>query len=798
MREACSGDADRMKEMILGIVSERGKMQNPVTGSGGMLVGTVAELGAHRTEPSVGTRVATLVSLTLTPLRLDEIVELDPASEQVKIKGQAILFGSGIYAEVPSDLDERTVLSVLDVCGAPAWAARLVEPGMKVVVIGAGGKSGMLVSAQASRKVGDDGRVLGLCWPAETVAAAEDAGAEAVAVDCTDPLAVMNAVVEAFEGELADLVVVCANVPGCEGGAILSCDDEGRVLFFSMATSFSSAALVAEGLGKACEMTIGNGFVPGSRGTRSEARSIGTGSPEEVPTMSTILFVNGTIHTNVGTESPMWVLIADNLVKTVHVGASDETPTADRVVDLQGGTLVPAFRDAHVHLPATGLYKTGLDFRGETKASAILDAYEKRAVGGGMLFGGNFEDPLDEPLLGADLDRVVGDQPALLVRADMHSVIASSALMRELKLEELEGVDLGPDGAPTGYLRELAASEAYKWFESNLPRQQQVDAIRAAVQHAYSKGIAEVHEMFVVEWRGWESAEILNEAIDGVALDVAPFFGTTEVERIVEMGIPRIGGDWFLDGSFGSHTAWMSEPYPGEVPAGSTPTGIAYRSDEEVFDFFFRSVEAGLKVGVHAIGDAAIEQCIATWEKVADKVGLDVVRKLGHRIEHFECATDDHIKRAATLGLRASVQPAFDHYWGGPDELYSRRIGWDRARVMNRFRSMADGGLLMGAGSDSTVTPMDPFLQMYSLRHHHREVERLSPRHAFEMNTVGPAAINGHSHIKGSFEAGMQADLVWLDRDPLAVSDEELLATEVLGTWIAGKRVWPEAEAEAS
>lgn len=263
MRAACDDDASAMREMILGIVSERGKMQNPVTGSGGMLVGTVAALGSHRTEPALGTRIATLVSLTLTPLEIEEILELYPVSEQVRIRGRAILFGSGIYGEVPSDLDERTVLSVLDVCGAPAWTARLAQPGMKVVVVGAGGKSGMLCAAQAARNVGESGRVLGLCWPPETVEIAADAGVTAVAVDCTDPMAVLEAVVDAFEGELADLVIVCANVPGCEGGAILACDDEGRVLFFSMATSFSSAALIAEGLGKSCEMTIGNGFVPG-------------------------------------------------------------------------------------------------------------------------------------------------------------------------------------------------------------------------------------------------------------------------------------------------------------------------------------------------------------------------------------------------------------------------------------------------------------------------------------------------------------------------------------------------------
>lgn len=263
IRSECAGDADTMARRIEAIVSERGKMHNPVTGSGGMLLGTVADLGSHRVEPAPGTRVATLVSLTLTPLRLDEVVELDPSSEKVKVKGRAILFGSGIYAPVPEDLPEDLVLGVLDVCGAPAWMARLARKDMRIVVIGAGGKSGMLACAQAIRTMEASGRVLGLCWPEDTVVAAKEAGAEAIAVDCTDPMAVAGAVADAFDGQLADLVFVCSNVPGCEGGAVMACADEGRIVFFSMATSFTAAALSAEGLGKSCEMTIGNGYVPG-------------------------------------------------------------------------------------------------------------------------------------------------------------------------------------------------------------------------------------------------------------------------------------------------------------------------------------------------------------------------------------------------------------------------------------------------------------------------------------------------------------------------------------------------------
>ena len=509
------------------------------------------------------------------------------------------------------------------------------------------------------------------------------------------------------------------------------------------------------------------------------------------------IFLNGRIRTVVDDSDPDWVLVEDESI--AGVGMLEDAPQADRIVDLNGGTLIPAFCDAHAHLPATGLQAAGMDFRDEKSAQKIMDAFAARArTGGSILYGGNFEDPLDRQLSRADLDEAVGRKSALLSRADMHSCVVSSALLENLPLDGIEGVDRDAEGTPTGYLREQAASEAWRWFDANLPRDKQKEAVRTAIDLAYSKGIARIHEMFVVEWRGWDSLEVFMETVAETALHVSPFVGTMEVERVTEMGLPRIGGDMFLDGSFGSHTAWMTEPYASTPPSGSTPTGISYRDDDELFEFFFAAQEAGLMTGVHAIGDAAIEQAIATWEKVADKVGNEAVRTLGHRIEHFECATDDHIARAAKLNLGASVQPAFDRFWGGPDGLYSQRIGWDRAAGMNRFKSMLDAGLVVGAGSDSTVTPLDPFLQMAALREHHVEEQRIGPRVALMLHTYGGQALmRGASAAKlGAIEAGRRADLAVLDRDPVTASVEGMLETEVLGTWIAGERVWPKAEAD--
>jgi predicted amidohydrolase YtcJ len=512
--------------------------------------------------------------------------------------------------------------------------------------------------------------------------------------------------------------------------------------------------------------------------------------------MTTSLLYGGLVRTLVGEETADWVLIDGDRIEAT--GPAGDLPSADRMIDLDGMTLIPAFCDGHVHLPATGLYETGLDFRGERSAGALLDAFRARAEKDpGMVFGGNFEDPLDRPLSRLDLDAAVGERHALLARADMHSCIVSTRLLRELEIAGLEGVDVDDDGAPTGYLREKAAATAWRWFDTNLPREQAMAAIKAAVRRAYSKGVGRVNEMHVVEWRGWEAMHALRDVAQEVALDISPCIAVTDVERIKAMGLPRIGGDWFLDGSFGSHTAWLTEPYDPPPPAGSPPVGIAYRTDAEVRAFFTEGQAAGLQVGVHAIGDAAIEQAISTWEAVARDVGLDAVRALRHRIEHFECATDDHIARAARLGLAASVQPAFDRFWGGEDGLYAGRMGWERASAMNRFKSMLDAGLVVGAGSDSTVTPLDPFLQMASLREHHLETERLDALTALRLHTIGAHSLTRSEHLVGTLAPGMRADFALLDRDPVAVDAESLLDTEVAGAWVAGVRVWPPEAAES-
>jgi len=264
IREAYAGDPDKIRAAVLDIVAARGKMQNPVTGSGGMLTGTVAEAGPDSPLGLVpGQRIATLVSLTLTPLAItDGLARWDALSEQVPCEGHAILFARSIAAVLPDDLPIPLSLAVLDVCGAPALTQRVVKKGDVTVIIGAAGKSGSL-SAAAARQAGAS-KVIGVV-PAEAEAAllrdAAGLADEIVVADARDPVGLAEKAEAA--GGPGDVTVVCVDVAGCEGGAILSTRPGGTVIFFSMATSFSAAALGAEGVAADVTMLIGNGYVPG-------------------------------------------------------------------------------------------------------------------------------------------------------------------------------------------------------------------------------------------------------------------------------------------------------------------------------------------------------------------------------------------------------------------------------------------------------------------------------------------------------------------------------------------------------
>lgn len=261
--ETC-GDIEKIRTRILQIVNERGKMQNPVTGSGGMLIGTIAAIGDDLKDRDlkVGDKIASLVSLSLTPLKIQEITNIKPEIDRVEVKAQAILFESGIYAKLPQDLPENLALAALDVAGAPAQVAKLVKPGQSVLILGASGKSGMLCCYEAMKRVGPTGNVIGLVRDEKKADRLMEMGLchKVIVGNAQSPIEVLNKTLQANKGMEVDVSINCVNVRNTEMSSILPVRDKGTVYFFSMATSFTKAALGAEGVGKDVTMIIGNGF----------------------------------------------------------------------------------------------------------------------------------------------------------------------------------------------------------------------------------------------------------------------------------------------------------------------------------------------------------------------------------------------------------------------------------------------------------------------------------------------------------------------------------------------------------
>ncbi|WP_446897302.1 L-erythro-3,5-diaminohexanoate dehydrogenase [Clostridium sp. LBM24168] len=265
---AQKGNMEKIKENIMEIVENRGKMQNPVTGSGGMLIGTVEKIGSDiqpKTNLEIGDKIATLVSLSLTPLKIYSIKKIYKDIDRVEIDGKAVLFESGLYVKLPEDLSENLALAVLDVAGAPAQTSKMVKKGDRVLVLGGFGKSGILCCYEAKKRAGSTGKVVGLVAFQKDKEYLIKTGFcdEVVVADATNAMEVLERTIHANAGKEFDIAINCVNVQNTEMSTILPVTDNGTAYFFSMATSFTKAALGAEGVGKDVKLYIGNGYTRG-------------------------------------------------------------------------------------------------------------------------------------------------------------------------------------------------------------------------------------------------------------------------------------------------------------------------------------------------------------------------------------------------------------------------------------------------------------------------------------------------------------------------------------------------------
>ncbi|HXM18579.1 MAG TPA: amidohydrolase [Candidatus Tumulicola sp.] len=492
-------------------------------------------------------------------------------------------------------------------------------------------------------------------------------------------------------------------------------------------------------------------------------------------------FVNARVATlDPSTPRAGGVLVADGRVQRLLDGVPTGLPKSVHVVDCAGAAIVPGFFDCHAHLTDTGLLAGEYDFRDCQDVAAMLRRVAR--LDDSVLYAGNFEDHRvaeGRPPLRVELDAVAPDRPVLLTRVDGHSCVVNSSALAAVRVEALEGVERDAEGVPTGRLRGPANYKAQHDFFALIPAPARRRADERAARIALAAGMTCVHNVIVGD-ASLEYLEAEYRANAALPLRVIAKSCSVDVGKIRKLGGRLFGGDIFLDGSIGSRTAALGRDY-----CDGEGRGLLYLDRDQLFELFDEAAEADLSLGVHAIGDRAIEEAIAAWEQVIAKRGP--LRTVRPAIDHFEIAAPEQIARAARCGMLLSMQPAFDHLWGGDQGMYAQRLGADRAKAMNLFKSAKQAGCVICGGSDSPVTPFSALLGIHSLVNHHVPEERFSVEEALRAYTADAAKLSFDEGRRGVLASGMDADFVVLERALEDVPRDTIKDIRVLKTIVAGE-----------
>ncbi|NUS27607.1 MAG: amidohydrolase [Streptomyces sp.] len=474
----------------------------------------------------------------------------------------------------------------------------------------------------------------------------------------------------------------------------------------------------------------------------------------------TVLLRRGEVHSPADPFATAMVVERGQVAWVGSEGAADAfADGVDEVVDLDGALVTPAFTDAHVHTTATGLALTGLDLSDAPSLEAALALVRDFAASrpdDRVLLGHGWDAarwPGGRPPTRAELDAATGGRPLYLSRIDVHSAVVTTAL---LDMTSLGHVD-GPLTADAHHAVRATALGA-------ITPAQRVEAQRTALAHAASLGIGSVHECAGPDISSEDDfTGLLRLAAEQAGPRVVGYWAERDVDKVRELGALGAAGDLFVDGALGSHTACLHGPY-----TDAEHTGIAYLDAAAVAAHVVECTEAGLQAGFHAIGDAAVASVVEGVRAAAEKVGLARVRAARHRVEHAEMLTPETIAAFAELGLTASVQPAFDALWGGEEGMYAQRLGAERARTLNPFAALLRAGVPLAFGSDSPVTPLDPWGTVRAAAFHRTPEHRVSVRAAFTAHTRGGWRAVGRDDA-GVLAPGAPADYAVWRTDELVV-----------------------------
>lgn len=448
-------------------------------------------------------------------------------------------------------------------------------------------------------------------------------------------------------------------------------------------------------------------------------------------------------------------------------GADSRARDVDTVVNLEGRLVTPGFVDAHVHLAKTGFALQNLDLGSATSRSDALDRLAARsaATPAGPLFAHGWDEsrwPDGQPFTGRELERAVDGRVAYVSRVDSHSAVVSTALVA---LDPVVRTASGWRG--DGIVERDAHHRARAVVDSLLDETQRSGALLTALQAAAAQGITSVHEANAPHISPYDDIELLQALrAEHAVPEVVSYWGALHGGDHPDAPVAGFAGDLCVDGALGSRTAALCAPY-----ADADSAGHLYLDATQIRDHVVWCTRRGLQAGFHVIGDRALFEVADGLRAAADQVGVPALRAARHRLEHVEMPSPDVLATVADLGVVASVQPAFDAAWGRPGELYEQRLGSRRAHPMNPFGSMVRAGVVLAFGSDSPVTPLDPWGAVRAAVDQHDDDERLSVVAAFEAHTRGGHRARGND-AGGLLVPGADASYAVWDRGPDVVPSQ--------------------------
>lgn len=503
-----------------------------------------------------------------------------------------------------------------------------------------------------------------------------------------------------------------------------------------------------------------------------------------------LLIYNGKCFSIEENRSYDWLAVQKDRILCLGLGDSYKSELSgwDIAVDADGGSVLPGFYDSNFHFVQTALDQESIylgnvrnfDEIGDLIRSECLRHPEAPIVGYGLDETKLKEERLPDRSV---LDSFCSDRPVWISRVEYHTSILNTYALLHYKIPyTVQGIELDHKKMPTGIFRLYANAMLRDEILSDFSFRHRLNAAQKLVCRLLAKGVTTLNAMEGGFLFSDKDAEFVNVYADALSVELKLFFQTTDVRKILDMGLTRMGGSLFADGAFGSRNAALAEDYA-DMPG---IRGTLYYAQEEMNELVLNCYQNRIQLAVHAIGERAIDQLLTAHEFAMTKTGTSGLR---HRLEHAELATPEHIRRAKALGLIFSMQPAYEYYWGGPGGMYEKRLG-ERYKRTNPFRMILEAGIIICGGSDSDVTPFDPILGIHEAVNHPVQEHRVDILSAIKFFTQNGAYAVFEETFKGDLKQGFAADIVVLDRDIFTIPKDGIKKCRVTHTLKSGNLLY--------